>query len=154
MTQLTPNQHGLLACAAATETGSIEAPASAQRIIAALIKRGLLLSNPQRDGPSLLMITDLGREAIGAATAPPPTDGGDDQPLPPPVPKGKIAILVEQLRQPEGATVQAMMEATGWQAHSVRGALSGTIKKGLGIGVTSEKTEAGRIYRAVRAAQA
>src|SRR5579871_3968303 len=62
-------------------------------------------------------------------------------------PETKIAILVGLLRKPAGATVQAMMAATGWQAHSVRGAMSGAVKKGLGHSVTSEKTEAGRIYR-------
>lgn len=39
------------------------------------------------------------------------------------------------------------MAATGWQAHLVRGAMSGAIKKGLGLAITSDKTEAGRIYR-------
>ena len=40
-----------------------------------------------------------------------------------------------------------MMAATGWQAHSVRGAISGAIKKKLGLDVRSEKTEGGRVYR-------
>ncbi|MES2896051.1 MAG: DUF3489 domain-containing protein [Pseudomonadota bacterium] len=66
----------------------------------------------------------------------------------PRTPKGKIAILLALLRQPDGATIEAMMAATGWQAHSVRGAMSGSIKKALGIAVVSEKTEAGRVYRA------
>jgi hypothetical protein len=65
----------------------------------------------------------------------------------PKTPKGKIAILIGLLTQPEGATIAAMMDATGWQAHSVRGAISGSIKKALGIAVISEKTEAGRTYR-------
>ena len=42
-----------------------------------------------------------------------------------------------------------MMEATGWQAHSVRGAMSGSVKKALGLTITSEKTQTGRIYRIV-----
>ena len=67
----------------------------------------------------------------------------------PKAPKGKIAILIGLLNQPEGATIAAMMEATGWQAHSVRGAISGSIKKALCIAVVSEKTEAGRTYRVV-----
>lgn len=62
-------------------------------------------------------------------------------------PKGKIAVLLALLRQPDGATIEAMMAATGWQAHSVRGAMSRSIKKALGIAVVSEKTEVGRIYR-------
>lgn len=66
----------------------------------------------------------------------------------PKTPRGKIAVLLSLLRQPDGATIEAMTAATGWQAHSVRGAMSGSIKKALGIAVVSEKTEAGRIYRA------
>jgi hypothetical protein len=44
-----------------------------------------------------------------------------------------------------------MMTATGWQAHSVRGFLAGTLKKKLGRAVTPEKSEAGRIYRVAEA---
>jgi len=70
------------------------------------------------------------------------------QPAPEPrTPKGKIAVLLGLLRQSEGATIETMMAATGWQAHSVRGAMSGSIKKALGVEVVSEKTEAGRVYR-------
>ncbi len=63
-----------------------------------------------------------------------------------PKPKGKIGSLVDLLGQPGGTTVEAMMAATGWQAHSVRGAMSGAIKKGLGLAVVSETTDAGRVY--------
>ena len=62
-------------------------------------------------------------------------------------PKGKIGALVCLLRQESGTTIEAMMSATGWQAHSVRGALSGAIKKGLGLEVISQKTDVGRVYR-------
>lgn len=73
-----------------------------------------------------------------------------------PAPKrtGKVPTLVALLKRPEGATIAAMMEATGWQAHSVRGAMSGAIGKSLGLKVTSEKTEAGRVYRIAGEAQA
>ena len=67
---------------------------------------------------------------------------------------GKIAVLVGLLSRPEGATSADMMEATGWQAHSVRGAVSGSIKKALGIVVISEKSEAGRTYRIAPEAKA
>ena len=60
---------------------------------------------------------------------------------------GKIAILVNLLQQPNGTTLEAMMAATGWQAHSVRGAISGSIKKALGIAVISEKVDGARTYR-------
>lgn len=69
-------------------------------------------------------------------------------------PKGKLGALVALLLQPEGATLQALQAATGWQAHSVRGAISGSLKKKLGFTVTSEKTEAGRTYRIAKGAGA
>jgi hypothetical protein len=56
--------------------------------------------------------------------------------------------LVAMLRRPEGATVDEMAKAFGWQAHTVRGAIAGAIKKKLGLNVASEKDEKrGRIYR-------
>jgi len=62
-------------------------------------------------------------------------------------PKGKLGALVTLLRRPEGAKLEELQTATGWQAHSVRGAISGAVKKKLGLTVSSEKTEAGRVYR-------
>jgi hypothetical protein len=47
-----------------------------------------------------------------------------------------------------------MMAATGWQAHSVRGAIAGAIKKKLKLDVASEKAEGGRVYRIVEGAGA
>ncbi len=67
--------------------------------------------------------------------------------LPAKVATGKIAILVDLLRKPDGASIDAMMAATGWQAHSVRGAISGSIKKTLGIAVISGKVDGVRTYR-------
>jgi hypothetical protein len=52
------------------------------------------------------------------------------------------------LRRPEGATVDDVVHETGWQRHTVRGAIAGAIKKKLGLEVTSEKVEGvGRVYR-------
>ncbi len=63
----------------------------------------------------------------------------------------KQAILIEMLRRPNGATIQQMSAKTGWQAHSVRGAISGTLKKKLGLAVKSETVEGrGRVYRVVQ----
>lgn len=62
-------------------------------------------------------------------------------------PKGKIGAVIALLRRPEGAGLVELQTATGWQAHSVRGAIAGAIKKKHGLTVTSEKTDGGRIYR-------
>ena len=65
----------------------------------------------------------------------------------PMAPTGKIATVVALLRRPKGASIADMCKSTGWQAHSVRGALSGAIKKKLGLKVASEKTNGLRTYR-------
>jgi len=61
--------------------------------------------------------------------------------------KGKVAELIALLRREGGATIEVMMATTGWQAHSVRGAISGAVKKKLGLTVTTEKSAAGTTYR-------
>ena len=60
----------------------------------------------------------------------------------------KQAMLIEMLRAPEGATIDEIVAATGWQPHTVRGAIAGALKKKLGLDVTSEKDDQrGRVYR-------
>jgi hypothetical protein len=53
------------------------------------------------------------------------------------------------LRVKGGTTIAAILEATGWQPHSVRGFLAGVVKKRLGLTLQSKKTKSGRIYRIV-----
>ena len=65
----------------------------------------------------------------------------------------KQALLIDMLRRPEGATIAQIVEATDWQRHTARGAISGAVKKKLGLNVTSEKPEKGeRVYRIIDAA--
>ncbi|MCS6954420.1 MAG: DUF3489 domain-containing protein [Bryobacteraceae bacterium] len=60
----------------------------------------------------------------------------------------KKAIVLELLHRPEGATLADIMSATGWQAHSVRGFLSGALAKKMGLAIESQKTASGgRTYR-------
>ena len=59
----------------------------------------------------------------------------------------KITKLIAMLRREGGATIEEMAEATAWKVHSVRGALSGILKKKLSLEVTSDKVEGrGRVY--------
>jgi hypothetical protein len=60
----------------------------------------------------------------------------------------KQAMMIELLKRPSGATLTEIVEATGWQVHTVRGAMAGALKKRLGLTITSEKDETkGRVYR-------
>jgi hypothetical protein len=53
------------------------------------------------------------------------------------------------LRRPEGATIAEIVEATDWLAHTIRGAMAGSLKKKLGLTITSDKDDQrGRVYRA------
>lgn len=60
----------------------------------------------------------------------------------------KQAKLIEMLKRPEGASIEEIGAAFDWQAHTVRGAIAGALKKKLGLDVTSEKIDGrGRVYR-------
>ena len=62
-------------------------------------------------------------------------------------PATKHARIIAMLRTPAGATIAAIMTATDWQQHSVRGFLAGVIRKKLGLNLVSEQTNKGRVYR-------
>jgi hypothetical protein len=61
----------------------------------------------------------------------------------------KQARILAMLRAPSGVTIDAMMHATGWQQHSVRGFLAGVVRKKLGFNLVSAATEGGRLYRII-----
>ena len=58
--------------------------------------------------------------------------------------------VIAMLRRPQGATVDEVARATGWQRHTVRGVFSGTLKKKLGLTLASAKEDRGRVYRVDR----
>ena len=60
---------------------------------------------------------------------------------------GKIDKIIAMMRRPKGATINDLTKATAWQAHSVRGAISGTLRKKQGLNVVSEKSGDVRLYR-------
>lgn len=59
----------------------------------------------------------------------------------------KQQILISLLKRPKGAAIEELMEATGWQRHSVHGTMSGVLKKRLGLPLITEYGERGRIYK-------
>ena len=86
-----------------------------------------------------------------------PASGKSDRPpntaikSSPDVKSTKIEQCLNLLNNPGGATIDELQEATGWQAHSVRGFLAGTVKKKLGLILESKKAGDGtRRYRIVK----
>jgi hypothetical protein len=71
-------------------------------------------------------------------------DGSSEQPG---RAESKQARVIAMLRAPTGATISTMMQATGWQQHSVRGFLAGVVRKKLGLNLMSATGEHGRVYR-------
>ena len=151
--------------------------AAARRVLAGLAKAKLLAETPAalnvaawrtaKNGRRFaLAITEAGRRAIGVEAPEAETPQAAETPKQPrrragsPAapedtatseaagPASKQAQVIALLRRPEGATVEALMEATGWQRHTVRGAISGALKKKLGLAVAAETVEGrGRVYR-------
>ena len=132
------------------------------------LRRGEPVWRGTGDGHGVTLIaTDAGLAAISiepedANTAPAggtdaPTEGPATGTLTEPEPALKArtprtgtkqAKLIEMLRAEGGATIEEIIAATGWQSHTVRGAMAGALKKKLGLEVTSEKVEnRGRVYK-------
>lgn len=163
--QLSDAQAIILSTACAREDGAIF-PVTASlkggavgNVCKSLLKQGLIEEIAATDlntvwrhdeerGPITLRATPLAYRTLGI------TDKQDETPPTemPPAPvqrrKGtKQAQLIEMLRAEGGATIDEIVEATGWQPHTIRGAMSGALKKKLGLTITSEKVEGrGRVY--------
>ena len=60
---------------------------------------------------------------------------------------GKIGVLIKLMSAKHGASIDQLSKATGWQHHSVRGAISGTVKTKLGVDVQSARVNGVRVYR-------
>ena len=141
--KLTPTQHAILSHALAQTQGKVlwfpetlKGGAKA-KAIESLVSHGLI-SQKKRE----TVVTKAGYEALG---------------LKPPVVEprtvrtretSKQANVINMLKRAEGATIDQICEATGWQPHTVRGAMAGALKKKLGLDLQSSKESDGaRTYR-------
>jgi hypothetical protein len=68
-------------------------------------------------------------------------------------PVTKQKRLIALLQQPNGATIGELTAATGWQKHSVRGTMTGVLKKRLGYEISSRIETRGRVYRIITDAE-
>ena len=121
------------------------------------LRRGEPLWRETGDGHgTTLVVTDAGLLAIGIEPVVAKTmvaireHAAKASQAPQPTPRSgtKQAMLIEMLQTAEGATMGEIVAATGWLAHTARGAMSGALGKKLGLVVTSTKeVERGRVYR-------
>ena len=156
--KLTPTQALLLRTAAHRADGQVIPPETLRggarvKVLTALLDRGWI---EPADGYHVL--TDAGYAAIGLQRPAPlddvqSMDTTDDLQLLegiPVRPGTKLAALVMVLRSPQGATSLQLMLATAWQPHTVRGAISGLLRKKLGLNVVLAHNDSGeRVYRVV-----
>jgi hypothetical protein len=156
--KLSPVQSLLLRTAARRPDGRVILPGTLRggarvKVLASLLQRGWI--DPTDDGH---VMTDAGYAAIGQQRPVPqddvqPMDATDDLQLLEgiPVRSGtKLAAMVVALRRPQGATSLQLMLATGWQQHTVRGAISGMLRKKLRLNVVLAHNDSGeRVYRVI-----
>ena len=156
--KLSPAQSLLLRNAARRADGRVIPPDTLRggaraKVLTVLLQRGWI---EPADGGHVL--TDAGYAAIGQQRPAPrddaqPVDITDDLQLLegiPVRPGTKLAALVVALRRPQGATSLQLMLATGWQPHTVRGAISGMLRKKFGLNVVLVHNDSGeRVYRVV-----
>jgi hypothetical protein len=164
---LTPAQHAILAYAIEHTSGKIEwfpdqiKGGARTKVLEGLSKRHLI----NQDGTAHT-VSPEGYDALGRARpAPAPLDADPEieavvaaaeatwaqeraEAKPRTREHSKQATVIQMLRRPEGATVKQLCEATGWQAHTVRGTFAGAFKKKLGLNLVSDKAQGGdRVYR-------
>ena len=157
-TKLTETQTAILKAAAGRPDGNIEPlPPTLRGGARAKVIEGLLARELVADADGHHLLTDAGYAAVGKRSPIPKDvrklDAPDaltrSEPIPHTLRPGtKLAAIIDAMRNPGGATIAQMMAGTGWQAHSVRGALSGMVRKRLGYEVITEKGADGqRAYR-------
>lgn len=111
------------------------------KVLGSLLRQGLI----QIDGETH-RVTDLAYETLGLAV--PRALAEPIKAAPRTRENTKQAQIIAMLQRPEGATISQIVEATGWQPHTVRGTFAGAFKKKLGLTLSSSKDEHDqRVYR-------
>ena len=157
-TKLTETQIVILKAATGHPDGNIEPlPTNLRGGARPKVMEGLLAKGLVTDADGRHLLTDAGYAAVGKRSPIPKDvrklDAPDaltrSEPIPHTLRPGtKLAAIIDAMRNPGGATIAQMMAGTGWQAHSVRGAISGMVRKRLGCEVITEKGADGqRAYR-------
>ncbi len=164
MPKLTENQRVILSTAARRKNCTVLPLAKSLKVnkgaeavsLKILIKRGLIAERRAVSGDGIwretksgeqiaLIIADPGLAAIGIAPVETPAAPNPSRPV---RPGSKQSLLLDLLHRAKGASIDELSSTLGWQAHSVRGAIAGTVKKKLGFAVTSERfPKRGRVYR-------
>jgi hypothetical protein len=163
-----PLADGLVGAAAKMVVGKMIARGWLEEVEANL-RRGEPLWRETGDGfGTTLIATEAGLEAIGiepvVASAVASARKAKLKPELAPTPEAaetakpvairagtKQAQIIAMLQRPEGATIVEIAAATGWQAHTVRGAISGALKKKLALAITSDVVEGrGRLHRIIQ----
>lgn len=169
MTKLSDTQTIILSGAAQTESHiALPLPDSlrggaAAKVVGAMIAKGYLeevdadirkgepIWRETGDGHGVTLVaTDAGLAAIGIEAEDANTAPTADQAPKAHTPRvaTKQATLIAMLRAPDGATIEEIGATLQWAPHTIRGAMSGALKKKLGLEITSEKVEGrGRVYR-------
>ena len=162
--QLSDAQSIIMSAACARDDGAVFPVTTSLKggavgnVCKSLLKRGLIEEVPATDlntvwrhdedrGPITLRATPLAHAVLGIGDASEPAE-----PAPEPVRRRsgtKQAALIAMLRTEGGASIDEIVAALQWQAHTIRGVMSGALKKKLGLTITSAKIEGkGRVYRA------
>jgi len=150
MTKPTPSQEKILSAAAKHPNCDIrdfmthiKIRSVSEKVFQTLLQNGWIAE----DEDSAFLITAAGREAVGA----PSVDAPKPKPAAPEAARPKSSkqqAMIDLLTREEGATLNQLVTATGWQKHSVHGAMAGVLKKKMGLTITSSKAESGgRVYR-------
>ena len=152
--KLTDTQTAIIKAAASRADGNIEPlPTTLRGGARAKVVDGLLAKGFVTESEGDHVLTDAGYAAVGKRRPVPK----DVQKMDTPDvltkreattttirPGTKLAAIIDAMRHPGGATIAHMMAGTGWQAHTVRGAISGMVRKRLGYEVVTDKGADGR----------